>query len=105
MPRFLVLYRSSIPAGEAMANASPEQAKAGLEAWMAWAARHDGSIVVRADDGVHLSAPVGGDGGYSAGGWRFSTLLILASAARIELRPGHHEAVLNRHFLWLDRSI
>lgn len=37
---------------------------------------HDGSIVVRADDGVHLSAPVGGDGGYSAGGWRFSTLLM-----------------------------
>ena len=37
---------------------------------------HNGSIVVRADDGVHLSAPVGGDGGYSAGGWRFATLLL-----------------------------
>ena len=45
MPRFLVLYRSSIPASEAMANASPEQAKAGMDAWMAWAIRHDDSVV------------------------------------------------------------
>jgi hypothetical protein len=37
---------------------------------------HSGSIVVRNDDGVHLSPPVGGDGGYSAGGWRFATLLM-----------------------------
>jgi hypothetical protein len=37
---------------------------------------HDRSIVVRARDGVHLSGPVGGDGGYSAGGWRFATLLL-----------------------------
>jgi GDSL-like lipase/acylhydrolase family protein len=37
---------------------------------------HDRSIVERADDGVHLSAPVGGNGGYSAGGWRFATLLL-----------------------------
>jgi hypothetical protein len=37
---------------------------------------HHGSIVVRNDDGVHLSPPVGGDGGYSAGGWRFATLLM-----------------------------
>ncbi len=35
-----------------------------------------GAIVVRNDDGVHLSPPVGGDGGYSAGGWRFATLLM-----------------------------
>jgi len=37
---------------------------------------HDRSIVVRAHDGVHLSGPVGGNGGYSAGGWRFATLLL-----------------------------
>jgi hypothetical protein len=34
---------------------------------------HDGAIVVRSDDGVHLSPPVGG---YSAGAWRFATLLM-----------------------------
>jgi hypothetical protein len=37
---------------------------------------HAGSIVVRNRDGVHLSSPVGGNGGYSAGGWRFATLLM-----------------------------
>jgi len=35
-----------------------------------------GTITVRDADGVHLSPPVGGDGGYSAGGWRFATLLL-----------------------------
>ncbi len=34
---------------------------------------HGGSIVVRADDGVHLGAPVHG---YSAGAWRYATLLL-----------------------------
>jgi hypothetical protein len=37
---------------------------------------HGGTIAVRDADGVHLSPPVGGDGGYSAGGWRFATLLL-----------------------------
>jgi hypothetical protein len=37
---------------------------------------HRGAIVVRSHDGVHLSPPVGGDGGYSAGGWRFASLLL-----------------------------
>jgi hypothetical protein len=32
-----------------------------------------GAIVVRAPDGVHLSAPVGG---YSAGAWRFANVLM-----------------------------
>jgi hypothetical protein len=37
---------------------------------------HGGTVVVRDVDGVHLSPPVGGNGGYSAGGWRFATLLL-----------------------------
>jgi hypothetical protein len=35
-----------------------------------------GTIAVRDADGVHLSPPVGGAGGYSAGAWRFATLLL-----------------------------
>ncbi len=35
-----------------------------------------GAVVVRDADGVHLSPPVGGNGGYSAGGWRFARLLL-----------------------------
>jgi hypothetical protein len=35
-----------------------------------------GTIAVRDADGVHLSPPVGDNGGYSAGGWRFARLLL-----------------------------
>lgn len=36
----------------------------------------DGSIVIRSADGVHLETPGGGDGAYSAGAWRYATLLM-----------------------------
>ena len=45
MTRFLVLYRSSVSARNQMANATPEQAKAGMEAWMTWAAKAGDAIV------------------------------------------------------------
>jgi hypothetical protein len=51
MTKFLVLYRSSVSARDQMANATPEQAKAGMEAWMAWAAKAGDAI-------VDLGAPV-----------------------------------------------
>jgi hypothetical protein len=37
MQKFLVLYQSTVPASEQMKNATPAQAKAGMDAWMAWA--------------------------------------------------------------------
>ena len=39
MPKFLVLYRSQVSAAAQMAEATPEQAQAGMEAWTAWAER------------------------------------------------------------------
>ena len=45
MKKFLVLYLSSVPAAQQMASASPEQMKAGMDLWMAWA-RQAGSAVV-----------------------------------------------------------
>lgn len=61
MPKFLVLYRSSVGAREQMANATPEQAKAGMGAWRAWM-ENAGSAV------VDFGAPVARDSdvsGYS----------------------------------------
>lgn len=52
MAKFLVLYRSETSAQEQMANASPEDAKAGMDAWMAWAG-HAGQAI------VDLGAPLG----------------------------------------------
>jgi hypothetical protein len=43
--KFLVLYRSAFSAEEQMANADPEQARAGMEAWMAWANEAGDAIV------------------------------------------------------------
>ena len=45
MKKFLVLYESSIPASEQMKNATPAQAKAGMDAWMSWGGRAANAIV------------------------------------------------------------
>jgi hypothetical protein len=39
VPKYLVLYRSSVSAAEQMANADPGAGQAGMELWMNWAGR------------------------------------------------------------------
>jgi hypothetical protein len=39
MTKFMVLYRSEMSAREMMGGATPEQAQAGMDAWMNWAAK------------------------------------------------------------------
>jgi len=52
MAKFLVLYRSSVSASDQLAGATPEQVKAGMDAWMEWAQR-------RGDAVVDLGVPLG----------------------------------------------
>ncbi len=52
MKRFLVLYHAPISAREQMAGATPEQAKAGMDAWMTWAKKAGNAL-------VDLGAPLG----------------------------------------------
>jgi hypothetical protein len=52
MKKFVVLYRAPISAAEQMAKATPEQAKAGMDAWMAWAKKAGGAV-------VDLGSPLG----------------------------------------------
>ena len=54
MPKFLVLYRSSVGAREQMADATPEQAQAGMDAWRAWREKAGSAV-------VDFGAPVAGD--------------------------------------------
>jgi hypothetical protein len=49
---FLVLYNSPVPAAEMMAQVTPQQAQAGMDAWNAWAEKNGDSI-------VDLGAPLG----------------------------------------------
>jgi hypothetical protein len=37
MEKYLVLYRSKMTMGEQMAGSTPEEMKAGMDAWMAFA--------------------------------------------------------------------
>jgi hypothetical protein len=60
MKKFLVLYRSSVSAADQMAAATPEQAQAGMNAWMDWSERNRDAI-------VEFGSPLGG-GAYIADG-------------------------------------
>jgi flagellar basal body rod protein FlgG len=52
MKKFLVLYKASAAAFEQMMKATPEQQKAGMEAWMAWGKKAASST-------VDMGAPLG----------------------------------------------
>jgi hypothetical protein len=45
MTKFMILYYSSESARDMMGGASPEQMKAGMDAWMAWAGKAGDAVV------------------------------------------------------------
>jgi hypothetical protein len=63
MKKFLVIYGSTVSAREQMARATPEQAKAGMAAWMAWSQKAGAAIV---DLGAPVGNPVRISGGKAA---------------------------------------
>ena len=52
MKKFLVLYRAPIASFDQMMKASPEQQKAGMDAWMAWGQKASATL-------VDMGAPLG----------------------------------------------
>jgi hypothetical protein len=67
VPKYLVLYRSNMTASEQMAQNTPEQAQAGMDAWTAWAERAGDAVV---DLGTPLAViDSGGDSGDPIGGY------------------------------------
>jgi len=72
MTKYLLLYRAPVSAQDQMANATPEQAQAGMDAWMQWAGRA-GSAIVDMGSPCSYAATVGASfpaseahiGGYS----------------------------------------
>lgn len=54
MKKFLVLYRAPVSAIQQMTQATPEQAKAGMDAWMGWTEKVGAAIV---DMGAPLGNP------------------------------------------------
>jgi hypothetical protein len=85
MSKYLVLYRSTTTAADQMAGATPEQAQAGMDAWMTWAQSAGDAI-------VELGAPLGvidagGDAGDPIGG--FSVLQADSAEALQRVLDGH----------------
>jgi hypothetical protein len=65
--KYLVLYRSKMTADQQMAQSTPEQAQAGMDAWMAWAEQAGDAVV---DLGTPLEVvEAGGDSGDPIGGY------------------------------------
>jgi hypothetical protein len=82
MSKFMILYRAPGSARDQMANATPEQRQAGLEAWRAWASRVDYAIV---DLGTPLAHTTHiGPGAASADGVCGYSILEAGSAEEIE---------------------
>src|SRR5215831_10028060 len=52
MKKFLVLYKAPLTSFEQMMKATPEQQKAGMDAWMGWGKKAGSSI-------VDMGAPLG----------------------------------------------
>ena len=74
MKKFLVLYKASTDAFQQMKSATPEQQKAGMDAWMTWSKKAASSIVdmggplgksVRVAKGGAATPVVNDLGGYS----------------------------------------
>ena len=89
MTKFLVLYRAATTAEQQMADGTPDQAQAGMDAWMAWAQKAGDAVV---DLGSPLSVvSAGGDAGDPIGGY---SVLQAADAAALEsVLDGHPHTV------------
>jgi hypothetical protein len=82
MSKFMILYRAPGSARDQMANATPEQRQAGLEAWRAWASRVEYAI---ADLGTPLAHTTHiGPGAASTDGVCGYSILEAGSAEEIE---------------------
>jgi hypothetical protein len=86
MPKYMILYRSSMSMGEQMGT--PEEAQASMEAWMTWAGKAGAGLV---DMGSPV-APVGSEGstgetGVAIGG--YSVLEADSLEAARSLLVGH----------------
>ena len=88
MSKFMILYRGQASAREQMANATPEQVQAGVEAWRAWATKVGYAL---SDLGAPLAHTTHvGPGAASTDGVAGYSILEAGSADEVEtLLDGH----------------
>ena len=100
MKKFLVLYKAPTSAFEQMKTATPEQQKAGMEAWMTWSKKSASSIVDMGGPlGKSLRVTPGGASPSTNDLGGFSILQAESKEALAETLKGHP------HFMMPDGSI
>lgn len=88
MPKYLVLYRSSVAATEQLASTTPEQAQAGMQLWMKWFERVGPALVDGGSPlGTSTTLPPNADTGLPVGG--FSVLEADSEEAAVKLLDDH----------------
>ena len=101
MKKFLVLYRAPTSGFEQMRNATAEQQKAGMDAWMAWGGKAQKSIVdMGAPLGKGMKVHKSGDASAHANDYGgYSILQAESKEALAEMLKGHP------HFMMPDGYI
>jgi len=100
MKKFLVLYKASAAAFQQVMKATPEQQKAGMDAWMTWSKKAAGSIVDMGGPlGKSLRVTTSGSMPSTNDLGGYSILQAESKEALAETLKGHP------HFLMADSSI
>ena len=100
MKKFLVLYKAPTSAFEQMSKATPEQQKAGMDAWMAWGQSAHASIVDMGSPlGKSLRVTKGGSAPSTNDLGGYSILQADSKEAIAETLKGHP------HFMMPDGTI
>lgn len=100
MKKFLVLYRAPASAFEQSKMATPDQRKAGMDAWMTWSKTSASSIVdMGAPLGKSLRVTTGGSSPVTNDLGGYSILQGESKEALAETMKGHP------HFMMADGSI
>lgn len=93
MSKFMILYRADTSAREQMANATPEQMQAGLEAWRTWASKVGYAITDLGSPLAHTTHV--GPGAASADGVAGYSILEAGSAEEVEtILDGHPQLAM-----------
>jgi len=90
MKKFLVLYKAPLASFEQMKQATPEQQKAGMDAWMSWSKKSASTIVdMGAPLGKGLVVTPGGSSAVSNDLGGYSVLQAESKEALAESLKGH----------------
>ena len=100
MKKFLVLYKAPTSSFEQMKKATPEQQKAGMDAWMTWSKKASAAIVdMGAPLGKSLRVTPGGSTASTNDLGGYSVLQAESKEALAETLKGHP------HFMTPEGSI